>query len=162
MGRPRKPTEMLELSGAFKKDPQRRRPPGVKETRPLGEPPSRLPIDVVPYWHEIASMVPSGVLTISDRWASEIIARLMQKSARGADDDVACLELAKLAELSPVETRRLLARERISGAELSTLSSLLGRLGMTPADRTRLSIPIEKPRNKFSVLAEQTKAFRPN
>ena len=71
-------------------------------------------------------------------------------------------ELARVAELAPHERRALIRRETISAAELSILSSLLGRLGMTPADRARLSVPIEKPENKFASLAREAAKIRPN
>jgi hypothetical protein len=58
-------------------------------------------------------------LTYRDRWAVELAARLMHKAvSNGA-----------------------------STAELSTLRSLLAAMGMTPADRSKLSVPVEKPKN---------------
>jgi hypothetical protein len=42
MPRPRKPTEVLELTGAFRKDPQRRRPVGAKSERGLRESPQSI------------------------------------------------------------------------------------------------------------------------
>jgi hypothetical protein len=133
MARPRKPTKLLELSGAFDKNPNRARPDEPQDGRPLGDPPSRLPADVVPYWRELEQMVVGGVLTFRDRWAVELAARLMFKAVSG----------------------------EIGSAELSMLRSLLGSIGMTPADRSKLSIPnAEKPKNKFSALAAEVTSIK--
>ena len=131
MPRPRKPTSLLELSGAFQKNPQRRRPEEPKDGRPLGAAPKRLPEAVRPFWDELVRMVTGSILTYRDRWAVELAARLMHKA------------------VSP--------RIVISSAELSTLRSLLAALGMTPADRSKLSVPVEKPKNPFAEFAEETR-----
>ena len=121
MARPRTPTALLELRGAFKKDPQRRRPQEPKDARPLGDPPKRLPKQVRPFWDELVDMVTGGILTYRDRWAVELAARLMAKAVSD--------------------------KESISSAELATLRSLLASFGMSPADRSKLSVPVEKPNN---------------
>lgn len=163
MARPRKPTKILELSGAFKHDPQRARPNEPRESRPLGEPPGRLPADVIPYWLELADMVTGGILTYRDRWAVELCARLMEKAVREKSAAV-ILELAREAEMGVDEIKALAKSETISSSELATLRSLLASLGMTPADRSKLSVPQEKPSNRFATLAQEAKnlAGRPN
>src|SRR5579862_3948556 len=80
MARPRKPTAILELSGAFKEHPDRRRPTEPVDSRELGEPPARLPAAAQKYWQELAGMCVHGVLKYSDRWCVEIACRLMLKS----------------------------------------------------------------------------------
>jgi hypothetical protein len=86
----------------------------------------------------------------------------MEKAVR-VPDMAAVAELVKLLELSSDDARALFRRETISGAELSILRSLLAALGMTPADRSKLSVPTEKPKNKFAGLAnEANKVRRPN
>jgi len=140
MARPRKPTSILELNGAFRHDPNRARPNEPRDVRALGNVPSRLPADVVPFWLELAAMVIGGVLTFRDRWAVELAARLMEKAVRETPDP----------------------EEKITSSELSTLRSLLAALGMTPADRSKLSVPTEKAKNPFTDLAQEARAPRPN
>jgi hypothetical protein len=86
----------------------------------------------------------------------------MEKAVR-VPDLAAVAELVKLLELSSDDARALFRREVISSSELSILRSLLAALGMTPADRSKLSVSIEKPKNKFADLANQAnKVRRPN
>ena len=154
MGRPRKPVQLLELNGSLKKHPDRRRNPGPNDPRPFGDPPDRLPAEIRPYWLELTSMTAPGVLAISDRWAVELAARLYFKAVNEPDIP-AILELAATAGLSPAETKRLIRSQMITGNELSNLRSLLASLGLTPADREKLSIPTEKPVNKFALLKNE-------
>jgi phage terminase small subunit len=136
MARPRKLTSILELNGAFKHDPKRKRPNEPKELRALGDPPARLSKKALPFWHELVSIAPAGVLTIADRWAVELAARLMMKATGG---------------------------RRIPAAELATLRSLLAALGMTPADRSKLSVKTEKPKaNPYTDLAQEAISLRTN
>lgn len=162
-GRPRKPSALLEASGAYDRShghPERRRNSEPKESRPLGDPPARLPKSVVPFWDEIVGMAAAGVLKISDRWAVELAARLMHKAvAKPSFADIR--KAVKDGLLSMIDAQRLAKKQAdgISSAELSTLKSLLASLGMTPADRTKLSVPTEdKPKNKFADLAQETRA----
>lgn len=162
-GRPRKPTALLEVSGAYDErhgHPERRRNSEPKENRPLGDPPDRLPVEMRPYWEEIASIVPFGVLKISDRWAVELAARLMYKATSKPNIEV-ILELVHTLQLTPTDAKRLINDASISSAELSTLKSLLAALGMTPADRTKLSVPTEeKPKNRFADIAQESRASK--
>ena len=134
-----------------------------KDARPLGDAPSRLPIEALPFWRELAEMMPAGVLRYSDRWAVELCARLMEKAVRRPSVE-AMLELIRQADMSADDAKLLARTESISAAELSTLRSLLGALGLTPADRTKLSVSPEKPKNAFADLAQEAKArgIRPN
>lgn len=162
MARPRKPTASLELGGAFKKNPNRARPTEPKDARELGSPPSRLSAEVVAYWNEIVSMVPAGILTYWDRWAVELAARLMQKATRQPKPDLLdeLLDAIKSGTLSVDDASALLKPDGITAAELNTLRSLLAAFGMTPADRSKLSVPKEKPKNRFAELAAES--LRPN
>jgi hypothetical protein len=109
----RKPTRLLEISGAFKKDPQRRRNHEPIPSGPLGDPPGFLPEPVKACWRELNAMIPPGVLAVSDRWAVELAARAMANARDGS----------------------------ITNAERAVLSSLLGRMGLTPVDRARIAAP---------------------
>lgn len=55
MGRPRKPTKILELSGAFKKDPQRKEARASEPVFPSGaiEPPDWLDMDAREIWSQV-------------------------------------------------------------------------------------------------------------
>lgn len=125
MARPRTPTAILELRGSFKNRPSRRRDAEPKPNGPLGPPPERLPADVIPCWLEIEESAPAGVLGASDRWCVELASRFMTNLRNGTSN----------------------------ATELRLLRSLLGALGMTPADRARLSVSPEKPGNRFTELA---------
>jgi hypothetical protein len=68
----RKPTdEVLELTGAFLKDPTRRRLPGPKSGLPVGGPPEHLAPHEAAAWLEFVANAPAGVLTGGDRWVLE-------------------------------------------------------------------------------------------
>jgi phage terminase small subunit len=127
MARPRKPTRLLELTGARAHDKKRYldRENEPRDARALGDPPARLPPEAVPYWHEVAGMACDGVLRYADRQVVLMAARLMWKF----DTD------------------------EISAAELTILTRLLTSMGLDPAARSKLSIaPSEKPQNRFSQI----------
>lgn len=119
MGRSRTPTKVLEARGAFKKDPQRKRDGEPEVTTPLGAPPERLAPLQVRAWQEIAQTAPLGVLTEADRLDVEITAKLLAAS------------WTDFAEMT-------------DGAR-KQLHTMLGKYGMNPADRAKLSI--EKPKD---------------
>lgn len=130
MARPRVATELLELRGTFDKNPSRRRPIGPKSERALGKPPASLTAAEAACWREAVRNAPGGVLTAADRWLVEIAARLM---ARLRAEGVGGLR----------------------GAELSQLTTALGKLGWTPADRSRVSGAATPPdvENPWDALA---------
>ena|SRR5690349_3505407 len=133
MPRPRKPTRVLELTGAFKKDPARGR---AREGEPhpegaLGNPPNCLDEVQKARWNELKKQAPW--LTVSDRILVE-------------------------------QTCRLWALERAGTANATQsrlLSTNLGKLGMTPSDRSKVKVPGERPgkKNPFSALRAQRKAL---
>ena len=126
MGRNRTPTAVLELTGAFKKHPDRKRARSSEPvgSGPVGDPPKRFDAELRAIWFEITDMIPAGVLAKSDRLALEIACRLVRK----------------------------VFKDTINGAELSTLNSLLARLGMTPADRSKVSVP-KQPEEQDEIAA---------
>jgi phage terminase small subunit len=111
MPRPRKPDEILEISGAFIDQPGRRRPPAPRSSRPLGDPPPELAPDAARCWHEIAGEAAPGVLTSADRLVVELAATIQARSRRG--------------EAPP--------------AELALLLRALGEMGLTPASRSKVA-----------------------
>lgn len=115
MARPRKPTAILELSGAFRKNPQRR---AAREGEPtpageVGPPDGNLPGPVAACWREIVAGAAPGVLTTSDRIAVRSAARLMVLEAKG----------------------------KIRTGERVLLHRLLSDFGMTPRGRCYVKAP---------------------
>lgn len=124
MAAPRKPTNVLELSGAFKHDPQRARPdePDGKGDFPA-DPPFHLDSKQAECWREIADACPAGVLTGSDGHIVEMTAILLADfRERGAS---------------------------MENGKLGRLSILLGRLGMDPSGRAGLKVD-KRRENPFS------------
>lgn len=114
MGRPPTPTHILELNGAFKNHPERKtaRANEPKPTEKIGRPPSHLTLDQKLAWKELEAMVVPGLLTKTDRLVLEMIARLLVKLRDGT----------------------------IKTQEVSILTTLIGKLGMSPADRAKVSV----------------------
>ena len=112
MARPRTPTAELEARGGFLKHPERKsaRAGEPKPTGELGDPPEELNRDEKKVWREVAALIPPGVAKNSDRIAMELIACLLGK----------------------------FRRNRASVGEINQLLSLLAKMGMTPADRSRV------------------------
>lgn len=123
MGRPRKPTKVLELTGAFKKNPKRRkeRENEPEPDGPLGDAPHYFQLDQVARWNEIRSSCPW--LTIADRPQVELAAKLWASEQRGENEK---------------DDRRLYVQ-------------LFGRLGMDPSGRSKVQAPANprKPANPF-------------
>jgi phage terminase small subunit len=123
MARPRKPTNVLILKGAGKKDPQRLRArEGEPENiNPTGDPPKHLEGAELAAWGELVGMAIPGVLGEADRMALEVASVLIAK----------------------------FRAKEISGPELSQLTKLLSQFGMTPADRSKINLPGKKKKNAF-------------
>ena len=124
-GRPPKPTAVLELTGAFKKNPARAQD-RAEEPRPLnpvGEPPPSLSAGAKKCWLEIVSLLPFGVAYDSDRIALEQYA-----------ETLAFCRMHKWRADKGVDSKTLVRME-----------AMYARFGMTPADRSRIKVkPAEK------------------
>jgi hypothetical protein len=118
MPKPRKPTSQLgEQTLAKNKGRYAAR---AREPRPaakLGAPPKDLTPAQKKLWREIVAQVPPGVLTSADRIIVEITVRQLEKLRTGL--------------ASPVD--------------IGHLRQSLASLGMTPADRSRVSTAPEAP-----------------
>jgi len=114
MARPRTPTNVLDARGAFRKNPQRERvdPPAAGKLRP---PPkgSHFEEEHRQVWKELVKAAPKDVITESDRFALEIC----------------CLLMVEFRQ-NPLE---------FTAAKLVRLETLLGKFGMTPADRAKVA-----------------------
>lgn len=126
MGRPRTPTNVLDARGAFKKNPQRRRQ-DAEAAGELSGAPAHLTGGALQAWEEITRSAPRDVLTESDRLALELAAQLLAQF-----------------RADPVE---------FPAAKLVRLEALLGKFGMTPADRAKVGGKKEAPKgNAFADL----------
>ena len=128
MARPRKPSNVLELTGAFRKNPAR-------AAEREGEPPAQVPIGPAPKhfspeqvdaYDELVRRAHAGVLCDSDGVAVEVGAVLLARLRKAPDD--------------------------FTAGEFGRLQAILGTLGMTPADRSKVSAI--KPREKQDPYAE--------
>lgn len=114
MARPRKPTAILELNGAFKKDPKRARP-DEPETEKLGPPPKYFKAAQKKIWNEIKSSCADGVLQKSDSFTVESLVHLIEEFR----DCPRVFQSAKMAQMQ----------------------GILKQLGMTPSARASVSAP---------------------
>lgn len=114
MPRPRTPTVVLEMSGATKHDPARYadRANEPVPSGELGPPPEHLDAETKSIWAELATIAPPGVLSNADRWVVEMLCHLMWKLRSGI----------------------------ITTGETSNLLIALSRIGLTPADRSRVAV----------------------
>lgn len=141
MGRTPKPTAIHEINGAFDHNPQRRdaREHEPVPSGPLGDPPACLDETEAAIWHELEGMVPAGVLTNADRLLLEITCRLMKVERKGGRH---------------IPKNEGQVFEPMKSSERSQLIQCLSRMGLTPADRTRLIAPTSgKTKDPFAALA---------
>jgi hypothetical protein len=114
MGRPRTPTHILDARGSFVRHPERKRF-RVGEPVPTGEigdPHPALNHDEQEAWKELLEILPPGVATNSDRWWVERAVCLMVLCRKG----------------------------KARASEQGLLQSYLSKLGMSPADRSRVTV----------------------
>lgn len=126
MTRNRKPVEIHELNGSYNKNPQRRLPPPPKSNQPAGDPPEHLDQIEAVIWHEALRLVPHGVITEADRYMLALFCQLEKKARKGS----------------------------LTAIERGQMISLLARMGMTPADRSRISpVPAGRKDDEFAEFA---------
>ena len=115
MPAPRVATAVLDARGSFKKNPDRKRD---GEPEPTGVFPDEPPHSLKPHgqkmWLEIIAAVPAGVLSNADVFVVEIAAALLSEFRH----DSAGMQTARIQRLT---------------AEL-------GKLGLSPSDRAKLSV----------------------
>ena len=129
MARPRKPTATLELTGAYKKNSQRRHEFEPKPGDGPGEPPLTMDFDQQEIWREIINQCEPGVFGPSDRMALEIVTKLFWEFRFKYDD--------------------------FTAAKLNRLETFLARFGMTPADRSRVAVPTKPKRSIYEELDDE-------
>jgi phage terminase small subunit len=131
MARPRLPTNVLKLKGAYKKDPQRLK---ARENEPenkkaIGNPPTHLDKSEKAAFREIVKLSIDGVLGEADRLAVEMAAKLL----------IIC------------RGQRVVNGEVVlpTASEQNQFFKYLCQFGMTPADRSKVSVPKAKEKNPF-------------
>lgn len=147
MTRPRTPTQVLEMSGAFDKNPQRRRR-DPRPAGPIGSAPVHLDEQERQLWNEFRRKAPERVLTAADRFLLEIICQLM---ARQRFPGKPCGCGAK--GLCPTcNATGFVGRCPLSNGELNALMQGIAKLGFTPVDRAKISVGSgkEQDENKFA------------
>jgi hypothetical protein len=132
----RVPTAIQEARGSYLRHPERKRARSgePKPAGPIGSPPQQLKADEKDCWLELIEINPN-VLELRDRWHVEETACLMALS------------------------RRLRAvGQRLKAAEQSQLMNNLAKMGMNPADRSRVhaSQPEDKSDDPLSRLLSPT------
>ena len=119
----RKPTAALEASGAFVKNPNRKRDSEPNTGRGIGPAPDHLDEDQRAAWDDVVSICAPGVFQSSDRPMMEVLT-------------------VHLAEFRKDPVGFGFKRTQV-------LLSLLGRCGMTPSDRSKVAVPpreVENPK----------------
>jgi hypothetical protein len=111
MGRPRTPTNVLALRGAFDKNPDRARE-DAETTGPIGEAPDYFNEKEVAAWDEIVLNAPVAVLRNSDRFILELASRLLAEQRDNWLD--------------------------FPAARLARLEAMLGKMGLSPSDRAKV------------------------
>jgi hypothetical protein len=120
MGKPRKPTKILAINGAMRKNPSRYKDREFEPVtyEPIGEPPagfsnpdSGMQRELLAIWNEFIARDTECVLTSAFRVHLEMTCRLTYK----------------------------MRHECASTGELTALNKCLGQLGLTPADRSKVS-----------------------
>lgn len=132
MPKPRTPTNVLALRGAFKKHPERK---GERADEPaadgdIGDPPKTLSPAAAACWREIVGLAHAGTLSRGDRLIVEHGAQLLAQLR--ADD------------------------WKVHPTLLIRWEGFLGRLGMTPSDRSK--VQVRKPAPSADPLDEFTAA----
>lgn len=111
MARPRKPTAVLALNGAFAKDPQRKRNDEPVPTSTLGDAPNYLGEDGAAIWDEMRA---EGFwLTGADAFLMEVAVKYLTLFRSGINDP----------------------------KMVSPLINVLNKLGFGPAERSKIKAP---------------------
>lgn len=123
MARPKKASNILDLKGAFKKNPNRARPDEpIPEGEFSKEPPKHFDAHEIMMWRELVDQAPAGVLTSADPFAFEVFVVLaVEFRERGAG---------------------------MPAANMTRMCTLMGKFGFDPSGRAGL-ITTKKKANDF-------------
>jgi hypothetical protein len=130
MPQPRKPTALLELTGALAHDPGRYagRQHEPQTDEPVGDPSEWMSERQKAIWVEFVAMAHDGVITRADRHAVEIAVALIDEFRS--------------------------APRKFAPAKYAQLRTILASFGMTPADRSRVTAKPKKDVNPFEELLQ--------
>jgi hypothetical protein len=126
MPRHAQPREVAEAKGLVKHNPQRYRNTPPKAAFALGNPPEHMLSEARAVWFELDTYAAAGVLTCADRLVLELASNMIAEYR----EHPAAYPATKIGQLV----------------------GLLGRLGMSPADRQRLSVPKAETTNPFEAF----------
>lgn len=115
---PRKPSNVLELKGAFSKNPSRRRKPVKPVAKLLGDAPSYMTEAQAAVYREMLDIMPPGIVKATDGPSVELLACLMCEFREGP--------------------------QLFTASRIAQLLQLFGRFGLTPSDREKMSIKQEE------------------
>ncbi len=140
-GRPRKSSTKLKLTGAFERNPDRRRQ-DAKVAEGLPKPPKRMSREARAEWRRVAPPLhEAGILSLVDRALLTTYCEAWS-AYRTADKDLAksgTLYLNPITQTLVVHpTVRILAQER------TAMLKAASELGVTPVARARLAQPVER------------------
>ena len=124
MPAPRKPTSVLQLAGSFKTHPERARDAEPEAAGEIGEPPETFTEMEKKAWNQIVGDALDGVFCKSDRLAVELASKLLAGVWENGLDDRSTTQLRQF----------------------------LAAFGMTPADRSRISVQKKNKVNPFAEL----------
>lgn len=132
-GRPRTPTRILNARGAFKNHPNRAKDRANEpvDLPPLGECPSSFNESERKAWGDIVKVDVAGVLTAQDYLSVEIAAQLL---AQTRETQIVTNDV----------TGERYALPGLSDARHAQLIGLLGKFGMTPSERSKVSVSRKK------------------
>jgi phage terminase small subunit len=118
MPKPRKPTALLLLNGGLAHDKKRyaNRTAEPVPSGELGPAPRHFNAELKAIWNELVKQIPAGVLTCADRIILELACRLTNK----------------------------MRTEEFTSSNAAQLVSCLSRLGLTPADRSKVQVDPSK------------------
>lgn len=153
MARPRKPTALLEASGAFKKHPERRSARGTEPQFVRGaEAPGHLTGEVLKVWQRIAEALDAaGVMRQVHAAALEGACVLYQ---RAIEADAVIAKEGPVYETETKTGRSLRLRPEV-GLSLRCWDGFrryCAEFGLTPAAMAKLAAPGEKPMTLNDVL----------
>lgn len=125
-GRPRKPTNVLELTGRLRTNPDRR---AARANEPIPE---------------------GEIATVAPEWMTKPQRKCYREIVRGCHKDVLCSADSIWVEM----TACLLSEYRenpvlMKVSKLARLQTCLGQLGMSPADRAKAGRIPRRKENKF-------------
>lgn len=127
MARHRTPSNILELKGAYKRNPERRNHDEPEATPFVDKPPAYFDAQHIRAWNDVIDRVPAGVLKNADYYlvvlAAAIVVEIEEKSGH------------------------------ISNERMGRFVSISACLAITPSSRSSFVVPKAK-KNKFSELVK--------